>query len=77
MAQLQNGRYNAIPDNMHELNEYPELQTQQGLHDVIQFVDAMAHNPNPPVPAGYDVHEFRQRYHTECSNSEIATISRM
>ena len=61
MAQLQNGRYKAVPDNLKQLNEYPELKTVPGILAVMQYItDA---NPNPPVPAGYDPHDFRQKFH--------------
>jgi transposase InsO family protein len=71
MAQLQNGRYKAVPDNLKELNEYPELKTVAGILAVMQYITALQHNPNPPVPAGYDPHDFRQKFHNTGWRNQI------
>ena len=71
MAQLHNGYYTALPDNLRQINEYPELKTQAGLHNVIQYITALQHNPNPAIPAEYDIHNFREKFHNTGWRVEI------
>jgi hypothetical protein len=53
---------NGIPSNIHQLNEYPEWTTPNGIQDVVHYVLQRQLGNNPPVPAGYDHHLFLHKF---------------